>query len=416
MPHATATRPTLCLLLLASLLTAQPAQPTWPNLQVGIATNHIVRVDLYLPPVGLPPYPCVLWIHGGSWNYGDKADAAWDAAFFTSRGFAVASVSYRLVWQNTWPAQLHDCKGAVRWLRAHAGTYGLDPARIYAYGPSAGGHIAAVLGTTGDAPSTHGTIGGNLGYSSAVQGVIAFAAPTDLLALPAGSPIELSASALIGYSLPILAANPTDVLLQPWVQLALSADPATYASSADPPFYLAHNVGDPVVPSTQSETLANALWGVDNLTELNIAGGALHILSAQEMAQRDPILRRFLTLADSTINDSGTLLAPHIQSIGSVLNLAISGGPPATRFVLAGATEPGHGPYGRWGHLLIGTSTLQILSVGNLDATGSASYGLAVPANPSLTTTNYYFQALILDHPLTGNPGFTNLQITYITL
>jgi len=106
------------------------------------------RLDLFLPvqPVD-KPLPIIVWVHGGGWDMGDRHDRT--AVPLTAYGYAVASIDYRLSQQATFPAQIEDCKGAVRWLRANAKKYDLDPDHVGVWGASAGGHLVALLGTTG---------------------------------------------------------------------------------------------------------------------------------------------------------------------------------------------------------------------------------------------------------------------------
>jgi acetyl esterase/lipase len=123
------------------------------DLEYARAGDKALLLDLYLPqtgpglPTGHGPWPTIVWIHGGAWRMGSKDNP--HAARQAQRGYAVASIGYRLSQEATFPAQIHDCKAAVRWLRAHAKQYNLDPARFAAWGASAGGHLAALLGTSG---------------------------------------------------------------------------------------------------------------------------------------------------------------------------------------------------------------------------------------------------------------------------
>ena len=134
-------------------------------------------LDLYLPDQIRAPMPAVLWIHGGGWECGDKHPCRiWE---FVERGYVIASVGYRLSDEAAFPSQLHDCKSAVRWLRAHAAEYGIDSARIGAWGESAGGHLAALLGTTGHMREFD--VGDHTAQSSEVQCVVNWYGPVDFL-------------------------------------------------------------------------------------------------------------------------------------------------------------------------------------------------------------------------------------------
>lgn len=214
------------------------------------AGHKDLLLDLYLPEGAEAPLPLIVWIHGGAWSTGSKKDAP--AARMTQRGYAVASISYRLSHEAIFPAQIHDCKASVRWLRANAQRYNLDPDRFGAWGPSAGGHLVALLGTSGGVAELEGDEG-NLGHSSRVQAVCDYFGPTDLLAMR-NFPCRIDRddpdcpeARLIGGG---LAENPDQVRL---------ANPITYVTPGDPPFLIVHGDQDDVVPINQSELLYQAL-------------------------------------------------------------------------------------------------------------------------------------------------------------
>ena len=128
-----------------------------PYVENGHARN---KLDLYLPKDAKGPLPVVVWVHGGAWRAGSKDGCR--AAWLTGKGYAVASINYRLSQHAVFPAQIEDCKAAIRWLRANAGKYHFDPDHIGVWGESAGGHLVALLGTTGGAKELEGK-GGNAG-------------------------------------------------------------------------------------------------------------------------------------------------------------------------------------------------------------------------------------------------------------
>lgn len=228
-----------------------------------------LRLDLYLPlHKGETRLPVVVWIHGGGWRGGDKAGTR--APEVLGEGYAVASINYRLSHQATFPAQIHDCKAAIRWLRAHADEFGLDPERIGVWGSSAGGHLAALLGTSGGVPELEGEVGGNLDRSSRVQAVCDFFGPADLLAI-------LEPGAWPSHGSP---TSPESLLLggpvAERVELARLASPVTHASPDDPPFLLVHGDRDPMVPLDQSERLHRALTAAGVDSTLYVVRGAGH--------------------------------------------------------------------------------------------------------------------------------------------
>ena len=158
------------------------------------------RLDLYLPEKAEDRLPLIVWIHGGAWYAGSKEGCP--AVPFAAKGYAVASINYRLSQHAIFPAQIEDCKAAIRWLRANAAKYNLDPDHIGVWGASAGGHLVALLGTTAGVKELEGQ-GGNLDQSSRVQCVVDWFGPTDLTTMgdegdKPGSPVAL----LIGGPVP----------------------------------------------------------------------------------------------------------------------------------------------------------------------------------------------------------------------
>ena len=174
------------------------------------------------------------------------------------------------------PAQLHDCKGAIRWLRAHADEYQLDANHIGIFGASAGGHLAALLGTTAQTPELEGTVGGNLNFSSRVQAVCAFYAPTDLDRLVADPKDRKNPQAPVAR---LLGSAVENNLAQ-----AVAASPVTHVSKDSAPFYLLHGEKDTLVPAEQSRLLHAALTQAGVETHLEIIPGKGHGIIAPPAA------------------------------------------------------------------------------------------------------------------------------------
>jgi len=209
------------------------------------------KLDLYLPPTG-SGWPLVVMIHGGAFRMGSKDGEP--AGPFVERGYAVAAINYRLSQHAPFPAQIEDCKMAVRWLRANAARHGYDPERIAAFGQSAGGHLAAMLGTTGDV--TAFDVGAHLDVPSRVQAVADFFGPTDFLQMDAH---RVSAEAMV-HDTPDspesqLVGGP--ILDNP--EKVARANPVTYVTPGDPPFLIVHGDADALVPHHQSQLLDDAL-------------------------------------------------------------------------------------------------------------------------------------------------------------
>lgn len=261
-------------LLCLHLVNGLPAQSVEPqNARVYLNRVYVAdghdrqKLDLYLPPT-TGTVPLIIYIHGGAWLGGSKGNPP--GMEFVKQGFALASINYRLSQHATYPAQIEDCKAAVRWLRAHAGEYGLDPVRFVAWGHSAGGHLAALLGTAGGVKEFD--VGEYLEHSSAVQGVIDEFGPTDFMKmdeqrLPEGmrhGGANTPEGRLVGGE------------IEEKKDLIAKANPITYVTPDDPPFVIIHGERDPLVPYLQSVILAEALEkaGVDH--QLYIVEGAGH--------------------------------------------------------------------------------------------------------------------------------------------
>jgi acetyl esterase/lipase len=210
--------------------------------------DRVLTLDLYLPEEAEGPRPVVVWIHGGAWWAGSK-DNAPAARLLATKGYAVVSVDYRLTGQATFPAQIADCKAAIRWVRAHAERYGLDPDHIGAWGSSAGGHLVALLGTAGDVAEWDGAAGGHGEVSSRVQAVCDFYGPADLAGMP-----DRQAAAPDSPVARLLGAPASERRAE-----ARRASPVSYVSEDDPPFLIVHGEEDRTVPIAQSERLHEVL-------------------------------------------------------------------------------------------------------------------------------------------------------------
>ena len=215
------------------------------------------RLDLYLPEGSARPLPVIVWVHGGGWIGGSKAGCP--AIPFVTNGYAVVSINYRLSHHAIFPAQIHDCKAAIRWLRAHAGKYGLDPDHIGVWGGSEGGQLVMLLGTTAGVKELEGQ-GGNAGQSSRVQAVVDWFGPSDFLTL---GPKDTRTKLLGGDA---LQNKP----------MAIKASPMTYVSKDAAPFLIMHGDADKTVALSQSELFAQALKKEGVEVTLVILRGAGH--------------------------------------------------------------------------------------------------------------------------------------------
>jgi acetyl esterase/lipase len=224
-------------------------------------------LDLYLPAPTLVPLPLVVWIHGGSWRGGDKAKNK--SAFLSAHGFATASLNYRLLQEAPFPAQIQDCKAAIRFLRAHAAEFNLDPTRIGVWGESAGGNLAALLGTTDRVAELEGT---GHGGQSRIQAVCDWFGPTDMPTLLAHAKTVPPTSPLAKETKTIL-----DLLGEtPSAEVQRQASPLAFVSRDDAPFFILHGDQDPLVPLGQSEALCAALRAAGVEASLLVLPGAGH--------------------------------------------------------------------------------------------------------------------------------------------
>ena len=213
------------------------------------------RLDLYLPKDRKrEKLPVVVFLHGGAWLEGDKSVGAGPLMPLVRTGqYAGVSAEYRLSGEARWPAQIHDCKAAIRWVRANAASYGLDADRIGVWGESAGGHLALMLGVSGDVPELEGDLGPNRGVSSRVAAVANFFGVSDLLA-EIGQPSDIDRTRadapealLIGGP---LRENP---------EKAKAASPVAYVTPNDAPVLTVHGTEDPQVPYDQGVRIDAAL-------------------------------------------------------------------------------------------------------------------------------------------------------------
>ncbi len=286
----------------ASSVAAQPRNPDrrGPRLPAGfVAHRDLVyarhgdtplRLDVYAPAKPASPRPLIVWVHGGAWRAGSKDGCP--ALRFLPQGFVVASINYRLSQQAIFPAQIHDCKAAIRWLRAHAAEYGIDARRIGVWGSSAGGHLVALLGTTGDVAELEGPGAGDA-PSSRVQAVCDFYGPTDFLQMDAHAldraPFQHDA-----------ADSPESKLIGGPIQQqrdkVARANPITYVTPDDPPFLVVHGDQDPLVPLHQSQLLVEALQKAGVAVQFHVVRGAGHGFGRNAEVQRlvDEFFRRQL--------------------------------------------------------------------------------------------------------------------------
>lgn len=253
--------------------------------------NPRQRLNLHLPkdPKSDKPLPVIVFVHGGGWRKGDKSSGANHLLrFVETREYAAVSVGYRLTDEAQWPAQIHDCKAAIRWIKAHASEYFLDPAKIAVWGTSAGGHLVSMLGTSGDVKELEGTLGKHLDQDSRVTCVVNYFGPQNFVTM-IRQPSSIDRTQGRDYPEALLLGGPVPER----EGVAKEASPVTHISAGDPPFFTAHGTKDQLVPFAQAEELHADLTkaGVPSILQEITHGG--HGFRSVDLDQR---VKRFLDL------------------------------------------------------------------------------------------------------------------------
>jgi acetyl esterase/lipase len=229
------------------------------DIEYGKVGDTELLLDLAVPKDGDGPFPAIVCIHAGGWIRGERRQMRGTIEALARSGFVAISPDYRLAPSHCFPAPLEDCKAAVRWLRAHAEHYRVQSSRVGAFGASAGGHLACLLGVTTKEDGLEGN-GGNAEQSSAVQAVASFFGPTDL-------------------TRPVWNQELREKQLEPFLggsadkkaDLYRRASPITYVGKNCPPFLFVHGTADDIVPIQQSEDM------VDKLRQAGVSAQLLRV-------------------------------------------------------------------------------------------------------------------------------------------
>lgn len=237
----------LALLVVVAGLHGDPAIVVERDLGYGKGGETELKLDLAMPVAGSGPFPAVVFLHGEGWRAGNRQQMSHFIEGMARLGYVGVTVEYRLVPVARFPAQLEDCKAAVRWLRANANRYRIDPERIGVVGFSAGGHLAAMLGVTGKEDGFEG-LGGNAGQSSRVQAVVSFFGPSDFSTRD--WPRDLETEVIVPFLGGAFADNP---------DAYRRASPVSYVKRDAPPFLFFHGIRDKLVAVDQSRRLAGKL-------------------------------------------------------------------------------------------------------------------------------------------------------------
>ncbi|HPH97075.1 MAG TPA: alpha/beta hydrolase [Anaerolineaceae bacterium] len=269
--------------------------PTYSDLAYA-TLSAAQKLDLYIPTTGSGPFPVVVMVHGGGFIMGDKADGTGLAGVdqLLAAGYAVASINYRLSGEATYPAQIFDAKAAVRFLRANAEKYKLNPDKFGAWGASAGGNLVSLLGTTCGVAELEGAELGNADQSSCVQAVVDWFGPIDFLKMQAQL-TEAGCSASTDD-----ASSPESKLIGAAIQtvpdLVAKSNPMNFITADDAPFFIENGTADCNIPPVQNKNLAEALsavLGAEKVTYVSL-DGAGHGGSQFEAAENLALVIAFL--------------------------------------------------------------------------------------------------------------------------
>lgn len=257
---------TLVLGLLAhsQLRAAEPTRLT--DICYATVNGHDLKLDLYRPATG--KHALIVWVHGGAWRAGSKKDMPLGGLL--DAGYSVASVDYRLSTQAPFPAQAHDLKAAIRFLRARHADYGYDANRIIIAGASAGAHLAALVGVSNGHPDLEGQVGDYKDTSSDIQAIVSFFGMSNLTTIlsqstPHGLSVRVPALQLL------LEGQPAD---KP--DLARLASPVFHVDEHDPPLLLIHGDQDPQAPINQSHELQGRYEAVRRPCQFHVIHGGKH--------------------------------------------------------------------------------------------------------------------------------------------
>jgi acetyl esterase/lipase len=258
----------LTALLLAAMVPAAEVRTMQTHKDVVYASvdGHDLKLDLYLP-AGKDQPPLLVWVHGGAWSMGNKDMVPKE---FVEHGYATASLDFRQSTEARFPAQVHDIKAAIRFLRASAARYGYRTERIAIAGNSSGGHLAALVGVSNGNAELEGRVGDHLSQSSSVQAIVVYYGASNLQTILAQSTpfgLNMRRPALER----LLGALPDKV-----PELAALASPVRHVDKSDPPLYLLHGDQDPQMPIDQAHELQGAYEKLGLEVHFDVLHGAAH--------------------------------------------------------------------------------------------------------------------------------------------
>ncbi|MES2596911.1 MAG: alpha/beta hydrolase [Verrucomicrobiota bacterium] len=271
-------------LLFLSLLSSAAFADTQTDIEYAHVGDHSLKLDLHRPPLENPPL--IVYIHGGAWRAGTKSDVPVESLL--AQGFAIASVDYRLSTRAQFPAQIHDIKAAIRFLRAKASQFHINASKIGIVGSSAGGHLAALVGVTNGDKDLEGKVGEHLDQSSDVACIISLYGASNLQSILYQSTEQ--GLAMRGPALRLLLGD----LPNQKPDLAKQASPVAHLDKADPPLLLIHGDADPQMPPQQSSEFARGYKEAGLTVTYLTLPGSKHGGDEFYDAERTQIMAEFL--------------------------------------------------------------------------------------------------------------------------
>jgi len=270
------------------------SQRTWSNV-VYAAKSSANKLDIYLPATGDGPFPVIVWIHGGAFKMGSKSMVSGVEPYLVGKGYAVVSIDYRLSGEAIFPAQIYDVKAAIRFLKANAANYKLNPEKFATWGESAGAGLASLAGTSGGVASLEDMSMGNSSQNSTVQATVDLFGPIDFLTMNS----QWIALGVNGQDHDA-ASSPESILvggaIQTKPEMCNMYNPETYITADDPAFYIEHGSADVLIPYLQAETFYNKLVPVigTDKAKYKLLNGAGHADAAFNTTSNLDLLVAFL--------------------------------------------------------------------------------------------------------------------------
>ncbi|WP_032406810.1 alpha/beta hydrolase [Rhodococcoides fascians] len=242
------------------------------DITYAVVDGLALSLDLYRPESESESVPVVLYLHGGGWRVGDKSDGADERLrAFAARGVAVASANYRLVTDQIYPAQIHDTKAAIRWLRARGSELGLSTDKIGVWGASAGAYLTSLAALTPNDPAFEGRVGDHLDQSTAVDAAVHWFGQSDLVV---NSRLTWLEKEILNPPVEGALFGVEDV--ESIAETVRAASPLARVTADAPPFLIAHGDRDRVLPASESIALHDALVRAGAESTLVLLGGCGH--------------------------------------------------------------------------------------------------------------------------------------------